>query len=196
MQNLFSFGGPAAELALALEEARPRVKAPGKDGKNASRELPLFAGDEPVRGAFKVSVTAGKKLDHTGVKIEMVGVIELPNERTPSYEFTSLSRELEPGPSTPGYCALEGDKVYPFDFSAVDKPHESYYGRTARLRYFIRATVSRAYASNLVKEQDLWVQTLSEPPPIDSSIKMEVGIEDCLHIEFEYEKSRYVALLL
>ena len=24
------------------------------------------------------------------------------------------------------------------------------------------------------------------------SIKMEVGIEDCLHIEFEYNKSKYV----
>ncbi|KAL4134459.1 hypothetical protein PRIC2_004759 [Phytophthora ramorum] len=29
------------------------------------------------------------------------------------------------------------------------------------------------------------------PPPVDRSIKMEVGIEDCLHIEFEYDKSRY-----
>ena len=25
-----------------------------------------------------------------------------------------------------------------------------------------------------------------------NSIKMEVGIEDCLHIEFEYNKSKYV----
>ena len=27
------------------------------------------------------------------------------------------------------------------------------------------------------------------------SIKMEVGIEDCLHIEFEYNKSKYVLIL-
>lgn len=29
------------------------------------------------------------------------------------------------------------------------------------------------------------------PPESNNSIKMEVGIEDCLHIEFEYNKSRY-----
>ena len=29
-----------------------------------------------------------------------------------------------------------------------------------------------------------------EPDALDS-LKMEVGIEDCLHIEFEYDKSAY-----
>jgi vacuolar protein sorting-associated protein 26 len=29
------------------------------------------------------------------------------------------------------------------------------------------------------------------PPEINNSIKMEVGIEECLHIEFEYNKSKY-----
>jgi hypothetical protein len=28
---------------------------------------------------------------------------------------------------------------------------------------------------------------------MNASIKMEVGIEDCLHIEFEYNKSKYAA---
>lgn len=35
------------------------------------------------------------------------------------------------------------------------------------------------------------VHTLSQYPDMNSSIKMEVGIEDCLHIEFEYNKSKY-----
>ena len=30
-----------------------------------------------------------------------------------------------------------------------------------------------------------------QEPEINNSIKMEVGIEDCLHIEFEYKKSKY-----
>jgi len=34
------------------------------------------------------------------------------------------------------------------------------------------------------------------PPDINNSIKMEVGIEDCLHIEFEYNKSKCVIVLL
>ena len=39
---------------------------------------------------------------------------------------------------------------------------------------------------------DLVVHTLSAYPNTDSNIKMEVGIEDCLHIEFEYNKNKSV----
>jgi len=46
--------------------------------------------------------------------------------------------------------------------------------------------------SDLIKEQDIVVHTLSHYPDANNSIKMEVGIEDCLHIEFEYNKSKYV----
>jgi len=45
--------------------------------------------------------------------------------------------------------------------------------------------------SDIGKEMELIVHTLSSYPEMNSSIKMEVGIEDCLHIEFEYNKSKY-----
>ncbi|NWI05473.1 VP26A protein, partial [Tichodroma muraria] len=45
--------------------------------------------------------------------------------------------------------------------------------------------------SDLVKEYDLIVHQLATYPDVNNSIKMEVGIEDCLHIEFEYNKSKY-----
>ena len=59
----------------------------------------------------------------------------------------------------------------------------------ASLRYFLRATISRRL-NDVVKEMDIVVHTLSTYPELNSSIKMEVGIEDCLHIEFEYNKSK------
>lgn len=34
---------------------------------------------------------------------------------------------------------------------------------------------------------------LQEAPELNTTIKMEVGIEDCLHIEFEYNQSKCVA---
>lgn len=42
---------------------------------------------------------------------------------------------------------------------------------------------------------DLIVHTLSTYPEANNSIRMEVGIEDCLHIEFEYNKSRFLGKL-
>jgi hypothetical protein len=58
-------------------------------------------------------------------------------------------------------------------------------------RYFIRVTISRRMA-DVTKERDLWVHSFRMPPDSNNSIKMEVGIEDCLHIEFEYNKSKSV----
>lgn len=45
-------------------------------------------------------------------------------------------------------------------------------------RYFLRARVSRQYASNITKVMDLAVQNLQVEPEVNNSIKMEVGIED------------------
>ncbi|RLN92043.1 hypothetical protein BBJ28_00020932, partial [Nothophytophthora sp. Chile5] len=190
--NLFSFGVPSAELRITLDGdlKRAKIKAPSAAGSAESattRELPLFQDDEPVLGILTVVVDAGKRLEHTGLKIELLGLIEIPHERSAGYEFTSSLRELEASGG-----AIEGERAFAFDFGLVDKPHESYYGRSVRLRYVLRVTMARgAYASSLVHEQDLWVQRAVPPPPVDRSIKMEVGIEDCLHIEFEYDKSRY-----
>lgn len=63
-------------------------------------------------------------------------------------------------------------------------------GVNVRLRYFLRVTIVRRL-TDIVKELDIAVHTLSSYPEMNSSIKMEVGIEDCLHIEFEYNKSKY-----
>lgn len=44
--------------------------------------------------------------------------------------------------------------------------------------------------SNVVKQLDFWVHKYETEPATNNTIKMEVGIEDCLHIEFEYNKSK------
>ena len=56
-------------------------------------------------------------------------------------------------------------------------------------RYFLKVTIVKSL-SDIVKEQDILVHTLAHYPELNNSIRMEVGIEDCLHIEFEYNKSK------
>jgi vacuolar protein sorting-associated protein 26 len=64
-----------------------------------------------------------------------------------------------------------------------------------RLRYLLKVTISRSYGASLSKEFPFWVRNYEPGPdlaaPPQQPIKMEVGIEDCLHIEFEYDKARY-----
>jgi len=134
-----------------------------------------------------VVLPPGKRLEHQGIKVEMIGQIEMFYDRGNSYDFTSIVRELEAAGVMEG-----GSRNYTFDFSTVDKPYESYSGINVRLRYFVRVTITRSYGSNIIKEEEFLVQTPStEETAMTNTLKMEVGIEDCLHIEFEYDKNRY-----
>ncbi|KAK5685670.1 Vacuolar protein sorting-associated protein 26 [Elasticomyces elasticus] len=77
-----------------------------------------------------------------------------------------------------------------FVFQNVEKMYESYSDINVKLRYFVRVTVSRRMA-DVVREKDLGVYFHRQLPKSNSVIKMDVGIKDCLHIEFEYSKSEY-----
>lgn len=105
-------------------------------------------------------------------------------DRGNHYEFLSLGQEL----AAPG--ELQHPQTFPFNFKNVEKQYESYNGINVKLRYFVKVTVSRRMA-DVIREKDIWVYSYRIPPETNSSIKMDVGIEDCLHIEFEYSKSKY-----
>jgi vacuolar protein sorting-associated protein 26 len=71
--------------------------------------------------------------------------------------------------------------------------HENYSGTNARLRYFARASVVRTGYTNstITRDADFMVRSIrpkAHPVP-DSSVRLEVGIEDCLHIEFAYDRT-------
>mmetsp|Transcript_13550 Transcript_13550/g.40367 ORF Transcript_13550/g.40367 Transcript_13550/m.40367 type:complete len:299 (+) Transcript_13550:230-1126(+) len=184
MASLLGFGGKADDrisVTFDGDAQRPRKKL----SSNAPAH-PVFANVEAVTGVVEVRVPAGRRLEHQGIKIEVVGQIELFYDRGTYYDFTCILRELD----TPG--ALAQTTQYPFDFSNAEKPYESYNGLNVRLRYFIRVTVTRGQMSgNLIKEQDFVVQVAQPEPEVNTTIKMEVGIEECLHIEFEYDKTKY-----
>ena len=110
--------------------------------------------------------------------------IEMFFDRGNHYEFLSLGQEL----AAPG--DLQHPQTFDFNFKNVEKQYESYNGINVKLRYFVRVTVSRRMA-DVIREKDIWVYSYRIPPETNSSIKMDVGIEDCLHIEFEYSKSKY-----
>jgi len=60
------------------------------------------------------------------------------------------------------------------------------------LRYFVRFTITRSgFASNITREKEIWVVNYGTIPEKNPCIKMEIGIEDCLHLQLRYEKSNY-----
>ncbi|CAL8084063.1 unnamed protein product [Orchesella dallaii] len=188
--NFFGFG-PSADLDIILDsqETRKTAELRTEDGKKLSHIL--YYDGEDLTGKLHLHLKKpGSRLEHLGIKIEVFGQIELYYDRGNFHTFLQLSREL----ARPG--DLLQHSTYNFSFPKVEKPYESYTGANVKLRYFLRATVVRRLATDIVKEREFVVHTLSSYPPhevglANSSIKMEVGIEDSLHIEFEYNKSKY-----
>ncbi|KAI3623711.1 Vacuolar protein sorting-associated protein 26 [Malassezia furfur] len=183
MTSLFSFSAPV-DIDVRLEDEHDRKQVDVKLENPAKETLPVYFDGESVRGTVVVQPRNAKRLQHDGIKIELIGCIELFFDRGNHYEFLSLVQEL----AAPG--EIRNSETIPFEFKNVEKIHESYNGINVKLRYFLRVTIGRRM-SDVVKEREIWVHSFRLPPDSNNAIKMEVGIEDCLHIEFEYNKSKY-----
>merc|ERR1712000_68475 len=178
------FFSTPVDIDIVLEDGDDRQMVDMKTEKGRREKAPLYKDGESVKGAVTVRPKDGKRLEHTGIKVQFIGTIVMFFDRGNHYEFLSLGQEL----AAPG--DLKHPQTFDFNFKNVEKQYESYSGINVRLRYFVRVTVSRRMA-DVIREKDIWVYSYRIPPEMNSSIKMDVGIEDCLHIEFEYSKSKY-----
>ncbi|KAL5204926.1 hypothetical protein ABZP36_009797 [Zizania latifolia] len=176
---------PPCDIFVTFIDERTRKQVAFKKDNGKTAMVPAFQSLETISGEVSIAPVPGKRIEHTGIKIELLGQIELYFDRGNFYDFTSLVRELD----IPG--EIYERKTYPFEFSTVEMPYESYNGTNVRLRYVLKVTITRHYAGSIVEYRDFCVRNYSPLPTINNSIKMEVGIEDCLHIEFEYSKSKY-----
>ncbi|KZV95841.1 vacuolar protein sorting-associated protein 26 [Exidia glandulosa HHB12029] len=186
------FFAQPVDVDIRLEGEEERKQFDYKTEKDLRQSCPIYYDGESVQGQITIRVRDGKRIAHDGIKVEFVGSIdastppgaELFYDRGHHQEFLSLTQEL----SAP--AEMRQAQTFDFHFKNVEKQYESYHGINVKLRYFLRVTISRRLA-DVTKEKDLWVHSFRMPPDINNSIKMEVGIEDCLHIEFEYNKSKY-----
>ncbi|KAJ1917177.1 Vacuolar protein sorting-associated protein 26 [Mycoemilia scoparia] len=176
--------GPRIDIRISLDGENKREQIEYRAGKDKKEKAPLYFDGESVHGKVNINVGDGKHVEHYGIKVQFVGSIETFYDRSTQYEFVSLGQEL----ASPG--VISGSSTYSFNFKNVEKQYESYQGINVKLRYFIRVTISRRMRS-ITADKDVWVYSYKMPPHTNHTIKMEVGIEDCLHIEFEYNRSKY-----
>lgn len=170
------------EIRLAGEDTRQHVEVKNKNGRK--EKLPLYEDGESVKGQVTIRVKDGRRVEHLGIKIQLIGTIDTNNDGLNFDNFLYLVQEL----SAP--AELNHPENYSFEFKNVEKQFESYRGTNVRLRYYLKCIVQRKSA-DVIREKELWVYSKQTPPDTPTTVKMDVGIEDCLHIEFEYSKSRY-----
>lgn len=70
---------------------------------------------EDVKGTVDINLNKGRKLDHTGIRVELIGQIENMIDKNQNSTFLSLVRDLEP----PG--TLTDNQQYEFAFNRSEK---------------------------------------------------------------------------
>jgi vacuolar protein sorting-associated protein 26 len=140
---------------------------------------------EDISGTVEVIIPSGSTVEHNGLRIDLIGVIECKGSE--SSQFLTLTRELIPAGN------LSSDNTGKFEFKKAEKQFETYNGVTCKVKYMVKATLSRNYMQSISKDRELVVHQVSEEEEeTDPTPKtLEVGIEDCLHINFEYNKDRF-----
>jgi len=128
--------GTPADIDIVIKDADKLPQAMGHNENGELERQYLFTANDLIAGTTTIKLK-GKKFEHTGIKIELIGQIELGGEKGNPYEFTSLVRELE-GPGE-----FVETKTYPFEFANVDKSYETFNGNNVKLRYFLRVKISR-----------------------------------------------------
>ncbi|SCU87503.1 LAFA_0E07118g1_1 [Lachancea sp. 'fantastica'] len=190
------------EILLDGEESRKHVEIANSSDSPTARTLkdryPIYEDGESVSGRVTLRVKEGKKLEHLGVKVSLVGSVDLlksngESKKRPAETFLSLSADLCP------HGELMHSQSFPFHFKDVEKRYESYMGKNVDVSYYVKVTVFRK-STDIVKHKRFWCLLYNRdvlPPvvanaPADTKpVKLDIGIENCLHIEFEYSKSQF-----
>jgi len=74
--------------SLAPGGNRKPVTVKGETGKQET--LPLYTANDCVRGQVHLTPAAGKKVEHQGIKVELLGTIELFFDRGNTYDFVQM----------------------------------------------------------------------------------------------------------
>lgn len=130
-----------------------RSSLPPSQGKTDRPDvLPCYTIGDHVLGDIKVTPFPGKRVDHSGIKAQLVGRIQHGSERS---EFVALVREL----AAPG--DLRTAETFPFEFRNPDMRFECYRGRNVELHYFLRVTVQQKMGK-FEQKFPLWVKGYEE----------------------------------
>jgi vacuolar protein sorting-associated protein 26 len=190
MDILRSMYSKPPTLKVILENnQRPATILPNIKGDLV--EYPTFNDTDTISGKVLIELNKNKNFEHSGVRIELIGVIENYRDKKLTSRFIALTRDLEP----PGKLDNEITQLE-FEFANVDKQFESYRGKHVGVRYFFLTTLNSSY-KNLINEYEIVIvkpkskveyeKEIQTQPPLS----MEVGIEDWLHVYFQVNKAKY-----
>ena len=181
------------EILLDGEDSRKHVDVPAATGSVNSpkkESLPLVEDGESLKGIVTLRVREGKKIEHLGVKISVVGSIDMQklggvssssnskssgaSSNASNYsvsdskkrqvdQFLYLSYDLCPSGE------LQHSQSFPFAFKDLAKMYESYRGKNVDVSYFIKVTVTRK-STDISNIKKFWVYLYNDISKITNNV--------------------------
>lgn len=96
------FFATPVDIDIVLEDADERSMVDVKLDKNRREKAPLYMDGESVKGAVTVRPKDGKRLEHTGIKVQFIGTIG-----TDAFGNCSADATPETGIKTASGIAME-----------------------------------------------------------------------------------------
>lgn len=192
-----SFFKPVLDIDINIDDEDNRACHEITNTKKGIIErLPIYDDGESVSGIVTLRVRGeGRKVEHNGVTISLVGCVDVKNGAAASGDRTSninntflqLTADLYP----PGEL-LHTQTTY-FNFKDVQKQYNSYKGQNVDLAYFLKVKVLPSKNKTpITKYKKIWCELYDDISQLkQKSAKLDIGIESCLHIEFEFDRSHY-----
>ena len=175
-------------MDIIIDEIPGRKKHKILETNGEFVRLPTLYDQEEVAGKIIINIGTSKTFEHKGIKIELLGIIENIKDKKDVLKFISLTSELE----SIGMLNKEVT-TYNFKFSNVQKLYETYRGNTRNVKYLLKLSIETKFRS-LNWEQEFAVINPHQSSILDnenSPIRLEVGIEEWLHLIFDVDCRKF-----
>lgn len=172
---------------IIIDEVGKRRRHKLIEPNGTFKRYPTLYDMESVTGQVIINLGNKKDYEHKGIKLELFGTITGKFIKEP-IKFISLTQELESAT-----IMKEEINKYRYCFQNVQKQYESFRGTLITVRYFLRLTIDTQLRAH-VYEEEFAVINPEKPEILEEEnlpIKMEVGIEDWLHLVFDIDRRHF-----
>ena len=155
---------------------------------NNFSEFPVYFPNEKISGEILIELNQNKFLEHKGIKINLIGIIQKENEILNKFydEYLNL---------------LSNEKInneitkINFDFSLKKNiENESFYGTFLKIKYILLVTIFLDN-KNITNKKEI---VILKPTLIEDykkftnfPMKIEIGVENKIHVILEINKNNY-----
>eukprot|EP00483_Globobulimina_turgida_P001441 UN01443 len=187
IQSLAVTGSPTLSLSFHPESRLKLVPVytPSKNGDKAQENefIPVYSDGCAVSGHLDIILPDNcMEFEYDEIAIYLVGHVICPEIDEDSVFLShKISLHKKSG-------ILTQNTEFDWRFAHPSLKLDSHYGSLFKCRYFIRAIINRPkiFQANIKLDHDFMVMNVVKLNT-KKTIAMQVGVDDCLHIKFEYD---------